>query len=141
MIFLTFPESIKDYPVRVFKGFDKVMLQPGESKEVTIFIDNHDLSYFDVDIMDYVKPEDGEYIIYAGSNAKDLPLKTSVLANGDDYSEVESEINAGEDEEDSSEEEEIIVGDDEVEVDEDNEDSADEEETEEVLQKRAYKLY
>jgi len=140
MIFLTFPESVKDYPVRVFKGFDKVMLQPGESKEVTIFIDNHDLSYFDVDIMDYVKPEDGEYIIYAGSNAKDLPLKTSVLANGDDYSEVESEINAGNDEEDSSEEEEIIVEDDEVEVDEENEDSADEEETE-VLQKRTYKLY
>jgi beta-glucosidase len=138
MIFLTFPESVKDYPVRVFKGFDKVMLQPGESKEVTIFIDNHDLSYFDVDVMDYVKPEDGEYIIYAGSNAKDLPLKVSVLANGDDYSdceEVETEI-AGDDDLDSADEVEV-----DADVDEE-EDSADEDSAdEEALRKRAYKLY
>ncbi|ORX46002.1 beta-glucosidase [Piromyces finnis] len=138
MIFLSFPDVVKDHPARVFKGFDKVMLQPGESKEVTIFIDNHDLSYFDVDAMEYVKPEEGKYTIYAGSNARDLPLSTSVLANGECESEneVDADIDA-DDNEDSA--------DDEIEVDadidaDDNEDSADEEETD-ALRKRAYKLY
>jgi len=95
MIFLTFPDVVKDYPVRVFKGFDKVKLEPGESKEVTILIDNHDLSYFDVDAMDYVKPEEGEYIVYAGFNAKDLPLNTSVSANAEN--DVEASVEENED--------------------------------------------
>jgi len=130
MIFLTFPDVVKDYPVRVFKGFDKVKLEPGESKEVTILIDNHDLSYFDVDAMDYVKPEEGEYIVYAGFNAKDLPLNTSVSANAENDVEASVEEN-----EDSA---------DEVDVDVDvieEEDSAEESAEEDLLKKRAYKLY
>jgi len=52
MIFLSFPESVKDYPVRLFKGFDKVVLKAGQSKEVKIFIDDHALSYYDVEFED-----------------------------------------------------------------------------------------
>ncbi|KAL6607187.1 beta-glucosidase [Neocallimastix sp. 'constans'] len=79
MIFLSFPDVVKDYPSRLFKGFDKVMLEAGESKEVNIIVDNHDLSYFDVDTMEFVQPEEGEYTVFAGSNARDLPLKTTLL--------------------------------------------------------------
>ncbi|OUM64902.1 glycoside hydrolase family 3 protein, partial [Piromyces sp. E2] len=78
MIFLSFPESVKDYPVRLFKGFDKVMLEAGQSKKTTIFIDNHDLSYYDLEAKEFVKPEEGEYVVFAGSNARDLPLKVTV---------------------------------------------------------------
>jgi len=165
MIFVSFPESVKDYPVRLFKGFDKLMLQPGESKETTILIDNHDLSYFDVESMEFVKPKDGEYTIYAGSNAGDLPLKVNVSAEEENTNEVEDitadvtndedsaddsvdeqESEEGvncddvevDDEEDSDDEQEVENGDD-VEVD-DEEDSTDEEETD-SLQKRAYKYY
>ncbi|ORX49362.1 beta-glucosidase [Piromyces finnis] len=95
MIFLSFPESVKDYPVRLFKGFDKIMLEAGQSEKTTILIDNHDLSYYDVDVKDFVKPEDGEYTVYAGSNARDLPLKVTVSAAVGD----ENEPNDSEDEE------------------------------------------
>jgi len=123
MIFLSFPESVKDYPVRLFKGFDKVMLKAGQSKEVKIFIDDHGLSYYDVESEDYVRPKEGEFTVFAGSNASDLPLKVNVLANGDDYSEDEAENG-----------EEVSA-----EVEEDNEDSASEDEKD--LKKRSYKLY
>jgi len=123
MIFLSFPESVKDYPIRLFKGFDKVMLKAGQSKEVKIFIDDHALSYYDVEKEDYVRPKEGEFTVFAGSNASDLPLKVNVLANGDDYS--EEEANNGE---------EVSA-----EIEEDNEDSASEDEEE--LKKRSYKLY
>eukprot|EP00833_Pecoramyces_ruminatium_P011433 jgi/Orpsp1_1/1185465/evm.model.c7180000093884.1 len=108
MIFLSFPDVVKDYPSRLFKGFDKVMLEAGESKEVTILVDNHDLSYYDVEAADFVKPEEGEYTVFAGSNARDLPLKTVVAANGEvqsDAEEVDADIGADEDSaEDSAEE-------------------------------------
>jgi len=80
MIFLSFPESVKDYPIRLFKGFTKVMLEPGQTKEVSLTIDNHALSYYDVESEQFVKPEEGEFTVYAGFNAKDLPLKVTVSA-------------------------------------------------------------
>nr|ANS13824.1 BGL3 [Pecoramyces ruminantium] len=123
MIFLSFPESVKDYPIRLFKGFDKVMLKAGESKETTIFIDAHGLSYFDVEKMEYVRPKDGEFTVYAGSNARDLPLNVKVLANGD-------EIDSDNDNSDEEINEDI----------EDVEDSSDDED-EKDLKKRFYKLY
>jgi len=130
MVFLTFPESVKDYPVRLFKGFDKVWLEPGESKEVTIFIDDHDLSYYNVEKKEFIRPEDGEFTIHVGSNALDLPLSVTLLANGDDYDEeVLEDSNC-----DESDVEEI---EDDLQNDEDSaEDSEDD-----VLSKRSYKLY
>ena len=49
MMFLTFPESVKEYPEHIFKGFDKVELKPDEIKTVTIFADDHALYYFNVE--------------------------------------------------------------------------------------------
>ena len=37
MMFLTFPDSIGDYPKYIFKGFEKVEIEPGETKTVEIF--------------------------------------------------------------------------------------------------------
>ncbi|KAG4089864.1 hypothetical protein H8356DRAFT_1716777 [Neocallimastix lanati (nom. inval.)] len=119
MIFLSFPDVVKDYPSRLFKGFDKMMLEAGESKTTKIFIDNHDLSYFDVESMKFVKPEEGEYTVFAGSNARDLPLKVNVSANAGETGE------AGEDNNESDAEEDIgdlPENDDVKEVDEDSND-------------------
>jgi beta-glucosidase len=145
MIFLSFPDVVKDYPSRLFKGFDKVMLEAGESKEVNILVDNHDLSYFDVDAMEFVQPEEGEYTVFAGSNARDLPLKTTVpAANYCDSDEEEvagdADVDTDEDAEDSADENDNEV-DAEVEEAEDSADETDSVEEEEVLRKRAYKLY
>jgi len=103
MIFLSFPESVKDYPIRLFKGFDKVMLEAGEAKKVNILVDNHDLSYYDVEVKDFVKPKDGEYTVYAGSTARDLPLKTNVPAGAVEKDEDSEESGDNTDVEDSTE--------------------------------------
>jgi len=149
MIFLSFPDVVKDYPSRLFKGFDKVMLEAGESKEVNIIVDNHDLSYFDVDTMEFVQPEEGEYTVFAGSNARDLPLKTTVPAAiyfDSDEEEVSGNVentedSVDEDAQDVDSEAEVENAEDsadEVNAEVENvEDSADEAE----LKRRAYKLY
>ena len=47
--FLAFPENIGEYPNHIFKEFEKIDLNPGESKYVTIEVDDHALFYFNVE--------------------------------------------------------------------------------------------
>ncbi len=49
MVFLTFPEEVKNYPIRVFKGFEKKELDIGTSSEIEIIVEPHDLSYYSVE--------------------------------------------------------------------------------------------
>jgi len=42
MVFLGFPEEVKNYPVRVFKGFDKKFLAINEKCNMQIIIEEHD---------------------------------------------------------------------------------------------------
>jgi len=72
MVFLNFP--LEDYPEKVFKGFDKRLIKQGETESFEILIDGHDLSYYDVNVQDFVKPSSGEYTVYVGENAKDDKL-------------------------------------------------------------------
>ena len=55
MLFLTFPDEIGDYPKHILKGFEKEKIEPGESKNIIIKVDNHALSYFDVEKNTYIK--------------------------------------------------------------------------------------
>ena len=68
MLFLTFPDSIGDYPKYIFKGFEKVELKAGESKNVTILADDHALSYFNVEKNNYVRVNEGKIKVYIGEN-------------------------------------------------------------------------
>lgn len=43
MKFLTFHDSIGEYPKHIFKGFKKIKLKAGEKKKITIEADNHAL--------------------------------------------------------------------------------------------------
>jgi len=65
-------------PPRQLKGFDKVDLQPGQSKTVTFTLNGHDLSYWDDAANGWVVP-DGQFHVYVGdSSALDnLPLQGS----------------------------------------------------------------
>ncbi len=38
MVFLTFPEEVKNYPIRVFKGFEKKELDINASSEIEIIV-------------------------------------------------------------------------------------------------------
>ena len=69
MMFLTFPSSIGEYPEGIFKGFEKVEIEPGETKSVSILADDHALSYFNVDQNNYTRVKDGRIKVYINDNA------------------------------------------------------------------------
>ena len=68
MMFLTFPENIGDYPKYIFKGFEKIDLEPNETKNVTIFADDHALSYFNVEQNKYIRISNGIIKVAIGEN-------------------------------------------------------------------------
>lgn len=74
------------------KGFTKVELEPGETKTVTIELDERAFSYFNVNTNDWAI-EKGEYQILVGTNSKDILLDATINLEGDgtdniDYREI-----------------------------------------------------
>lgn len=64
-------------PVKELKGFQKVTLQPGETKTVTLEIGFASLAFYDV-AMNYVV-EPGEFEIMIGNSSRDCDLQPVVL--------------------------------------------------------------
>ena len=64
-------------PIRELKGFEKVALEPGESKEVTFTLDARAFAYYEVKIHDFYV-ESGNYEISVGSSSRDLRLEGTV---------------------------------------------------------------
>jgi hypothetical protein len=85
MVFLKFPDEIETengYPDKLFKGFDKKWVRPKENVEFNIFVDDHALSYYNVNKKSFVRPDKGKYEIFLGFDAKNYNLKqTFVNAN------------------------------------------------------------
>jgi len=63
-----------DRPYKELKGFQKVYLQPGESKDVTITIDNQALSFYDEATSSW-KSEAGQFEALVGNASDNLKLK------------------------------------------------------------------
>ncbi len=70
-----------DEPPKRLVGFDKVMLQPGESREVSIDIDPLYLSVYD-EGSNTMKMVPGAYTFAVGGSSQTLPLKQEVTLNG-----------------------------------------------------------
>ena len=85
MLFLKFPtiDEYGDdgYPSKLFKGFDKVFIKSGETKSVTITVDEHALSYYSVSEKKF-KMGSGTYTVYIGLNA-----------GSDDYNKLTGTVN------------------------------------------------
>jgi beta-glucosidase len=64
-------------PLRELKGFQKIQLEPGESKEVTFMITNEDLKFYRKD-MSYGS-EPGEFTVFVGGNSRDTQSAEFVL--------------------------------------------------------------
>lgn len=58
---------------RVLRGFDKVMLSPGDSAEVVFDVRRKDVSYWDVGNQTWVTPS-GMFQVYVGKSVLDTPL-------------------------------------------------------------------
>lgn len=59
------------------KGFEKVLLQPGETKEIEIEFDEHAFSYFNTQTDDW-EQEVGTYSIAVGKNVRDIQLQAEI---------------------------------------------------------------
>ena len=70
-------ESTPIRPVRELKGFAKIALVPGESKEVSFTLDKRSFAYWNVQIHDW-HVETGVFDIEAGDSSRNLPLKAEV---------------------------------------------------------------
>lgn len=80
-LYVSKPDSKLPMPVQELKGFAKVFLQPGESREVRIALDDKAFRYWNVKT-NHWEIEGGEYEIRIGASSEDIRLTASVLVKG-----------------------------------------------------------
>jgi len=72
-------ESALAMPVKQLRGFERIYLKAGESKNVTMKLKaDEDLTYYDVKKGDYAV-EPGEFEIQVGSSSRDIRLREIIV--------------------------------------------------------------
>lgn len=66
---------------KALKGFEKVFLKVGETKEVTVRLDKRSFAFYDVERKDWVV-ETGEFEILVGASSRDVRLSAKVFVKG-----------------------------------------------------------
>jgi beta-glucosidase len=69
-LYIQDPVASVSRPVKELKNFKRVLLQPGEVKEVSIDITTKDLMFYNSDLKYDWEP--GDFIIYVGTNSRDV---------------------------------------------------------------------
>jgi beta-glucosidase len=69
-LYIQDPAASISRPVKELKNFKKVLLQPGEKKDINIEITTNDLKFYNSDLKYDWEP--GDFIIYIGSNSRDV---------------------------------------------------------------------
>ena len=64
-------------PEKELKGYEKVYLEPGESRTVEFILDSEAFAYYDMDRHDFVV-EPGIFNILIGASSRDIRLTTAV---------------------------------------------------------------
>lgn len=73
------PEKIEIIrPVRELKAFDKIALQPGETKEVTFELEPRTFQHWNTVVHNW-RTEQGTYVIQIGENARDIVLEKEIF--------------------------------------------------------------
>lgn len=67
-------------PIRELKGFEKIPLEPGESKDVTFTLSKRAFAYWNQDISDWYV-ETGDFKIEIGQSSKDIECSALVKVN------------------------------------------------------------
>lgn len=74
-LYLKHPSNIYPLPIKSLKSFDRIMLEPGQTKKVVLPLRLVDLQVFDNEASDLtIKP--GKYEIQIGSSSRDIRLKS-----------------------------------------------------------------
>jgi beta-glucosidase len=64
--------------VKALKGFSKLLLQPGETREVTITLEERAFAFYDVNTHAWTV-EPGEFTVLAGASATDIRLQATLI--------------------------------------------------------------
>jgi beta-glucosidase len=70
-------KSTIDRPVKELKGFTRVRLQPGESKNISLKLDTAAFSFYDVKRKSWIV-EKGRFKIMLGSSSRDIRLEGNI---------------------------------------------------------------
>ena len=79
-LYISDPKCSVMRPAKELKGFVKVFLQPGETKDVSLEIDKDDLCYFDTDRHEWIV-EPGEFKALIGAASDDIKSSTTFKYN------------------------------------------------------------
>ena len=81
-VYVSLPEGVRneggeavEFPVRVLRQFEKVELQPGETKDVEMRLNRKDLSFWDVWRQNWVMPTEGAIGVEVGRSSRNITLK------------------------------------------------------------------
>ena len=75
--------SMVDREEKSLKGFSKDFIKAGETKRVSVVLDKHAFSYYDVNNHEYYV-ENGKFEIMVGSSSRDIHLLDSIIIKLDD---------------------------------------------------------
>ncbi len=70
------PSATVPRPAKELKAFDRVTLDPGQTKTVSLALDRRALAYWDTTSHDW-KVDPGKFVIYAGDSSEHLPLEAN----------------------------------------------------------------
>ena len=65
-------------PVKELKGFEKVYLKPGETKTISVKLDQEAFRFYDLFTHDFVV-EPGSFTVSVGSSSDDIRLTTTLV--------------------------------------------------------------
>ena len=75
-------ESTMPRPVKELKGFDKVFLEPGETRTVSFALDQRAFAYYNEEVQDWCV-ESGEFGILIGASSRDIRLQDTVMVEAE----------------------------------------------------------
>lgn len=85
-------ESTVIRPLKELKGFEKVLLQPGETKTVTMTLDWRAFAYYEPKMKDW-NVETGEFEILIGKSSEEIVLTETVVVKGTKKMPVNNTVN------------------------------------------------
>jgi len=92
-LYVTDKESSLIRPVKELKGFEKVSLKPGESKNVMFKLNKRAFAFYSEAAHDWLV-EEGDFIISVGSSSRDIRLTDEVFVSSKDRIPVKYTVNS-----------------------------------------------
>lgn len=73
-LYIKFPDSVKEKPIKQLKGFDRIFLKRNQKKTIHLTLNLKDVRLWDVDAAKFITPK-GKYEIFIGPSSDKVELK------------------------------------------------------------------